>query len=71
MTFRRLHLEHNERTKTIVKWHGQIKLLCVNPNQNRIPTLEWGETFTPKEEASKVSLRGCAHAQSASQRVGW
>jgi hypothetical protein len=41
-----------------------------NPNQNRTPTLGLGETLVPKEEASKVSLQGHAHAQSASQRVG-
>jgi len=29
------------------------------------------EILAPKEEARKVSLWGCAHAQSASQRVGW
>jgi hypothetical protein len=44
---------------------------CVNPNQNRTPTLGLKETLAPKEEASKVSLRGHAHVQNASQKVGW
>jgi hypothetical protein len=48
-------------TKRIVKWHGQMELSCASPNQNQIPTLGLKETLTPKEEASKVSLRGCAH----------
>jgi hypothetical protein len=50
---------------------GQMELSCVGPNQNRTPTLGVRETLAPKEEASKVSLWGHAHAQSASQRVGW
>jgi hypothetical protein len=49
---------------------GQMELSCVGPNQNRTPTLGLRETLTPKEEASKVSLQGHAHALSASQRVG-
>jgi len=48
-----------------------MELPCVGPNQNWIPILELGETLTPKEEASKVSLQGHAHALSASQKVGW
>ncbi len=48
-----------------------MELPCVNPNQNWNPTLGWGKTLAPKEEATKVSLRGRAHVQSASQRVGW
>jgi hypothetical protein len=48
-----------------------MELPCVGPNQNRTPTLGLRETLTPKEEASKVSLRGHAQALSASQRVGW
>jgi len=48
--------------KRVVKWHGQIKLSYISPNQNRTPTLGLKETLAPKEEASKVSLRGCAHA---------
>jgi hypothetical protein len=47
-----------------------MKLPCVSPNQNRTPTLGRKEIFAPKEEASKVSLWGRAHAQSASQK-GW
>jgi hypothetical protein len=44
---------------------------CVGPNQSRTPILGLRETLAPKEEASKVSLWGHAHALSASQRVGW
>jgi hypothetical protein len=47
--------------KRIIKWHGQMELSCVNPNQNWIPTLGLKKTLAPKEEASKVSLQGCAH----------
>jgi hypothetical protein len=54
----------------VVKWHGQMELSYVSPNQNRTPTWGLKEILVPKEEASKVSLRGRAHAQSASQRVG-
>jgi hypothetical protein len=42
--------------KKIIKWHGQMELSCLNPNQNRIPTLGLKETLAPKEEASKVNL---------------
>ncbi len=48
-----------------------MELFCIGLNQNRIPTLGLRVTLAPKEEASKVSLRGHAHALSASQRVGW
>jgi hypothetical protein len=48
--------------KRVVQWHGQMELFCVNPNQNRIPKLGLRETLAQKEEAKKVSLRGCAHA---------
>jgi hypothetical protein len=44
---------------------------CVGPNQNRTPTLGLREILIPKWEASKVSLWGHAHSQSASQMVGW
>jgi hypothetical protein len=47
-----------------------MELSCVGPNQNQTPTLGLRETLAPKKEASKVSLRGHAHALSASQRVG-
>jgi hypothetical protein len=57
--------------KKVVKWHGQMELPCVSPNQNRTPKLGLREILAPKEEASKVNLWGCAHAQSASQKVGW
>jgi hypothetical protein len=50
---------------------GQMELSCVGPNQNRTLTLGLRVTFAPKEEASKVNLRGHAHALSASQKVGW
>jgi hypothetical protein len=50
---------------------GQMDFSCVGPNQNRTLTLGLKETLAPKEEASKVSLQGHAHALSASQRVGW
>jgi hypothetical protein len=46
-----------------------MELSCVSSNQNRIPTLGLKETLAPKEEISKVSLWGHAHAQSASQKV--
>jgi hypothetical protein len=49
---------------------GQMKLPCKNSNQNQTPTLRLKEILAPKEEASKVSLWGCAHAQNASQKVG-
>jgi hypothetical protein len=49
-------------TKIIIKWHGQMELSCVSPNQNRTPTLRLKETLAPKEEASKVNLQGRAHA---------
>jgi hypothetical protein len=47
--------------KIVIKWHGQMELSYVNPNQNRTPMLGLRETLAPKEEASKVSLRGCGH----------
>ncbi len=47
-----------------------MELPCVGPNQNQTPTLGLRVTLTPKEEVSKVSLRGHAQALSASQRVG-
>jgi hypothetical protein len=40
---------------------GQMELSCVGSNQNRTPTLGLRK-LDPKEEASKVSLRGHAHA---------
>jgi len=43
--------------KRIVKWHGQMELSCVSPNQNQTPTLRLKETLAPKGEANKVSLR--------------
>jgi len=43
-------------TKIVVKWHGQMKLSCVNPNQNQTPTLGLRKMLAPKEETSKVSL---------------
>jgi hypothetical protein len=48
-----------------------MELSYISPNQNQTP--RWGlkEILAPKEEANKVSLRGRAHAQSASQRVSW
>jgi hypothetical protein len=49
---------------------GQMELSCVRPNQNQTTTLGL-RVLGPKKEASKVSLRGHAHALSASQRVGW
>ncbi len=49
---------------------GQMEPSYVGPNQNRTPLLELREILIPKEEASKVSLRGHAHALSASQKVG-
>jgi hypothetical protein len=49
----------------------QLMQVSVGPNQNRTPTLGLRETLAPKEEASKVSLRGRAYALSASQKVGW
>jgi hypothetical protein len=48
--------------KRVVKWHGQMELPFVSPNQNQTPTLELKETLAPKEEASKVSLWGRAQA---------
>ncbi len=50
---------------------GQMDLSYVGLNQNWKPILGLRETLAPKEEGSKVSLRGYAHALSASQRVGW
>jgi hypothetical protein len=41
---------------------GQVELPCVSSNQNQTPTSGLKETLAPKEEASKVSLRGHAHA---------
>jgi hypothetical protein len=58
-------------TKKVIKWHGQMELFCLNPNQNQTPTLGLRETLAPKKEVSKVSLWGRTHVQSASQRVGW
>jgi len=49
-------------TKRIIKWHGQMGLSCMTPNQNRTLTLGLRGTLAPKEDASKVSLRGCTHA---------
>jgi hypothetical protein len=37
--------------KKVVKWHGQMELPCVSPNQNQIPILGLGETLAPKEES--------------------
>jgi len=49
---------------------GQMELFRVGSNQNRTPP--WGSgNLAPREEASKVSLRGHAHALSASRRVGY
>jgi len=48
-----------------------MELSCVSPNQNWTPAWGLREILAPKEEASKVSLWGRAHAQSASQKVGW
>jgi hypothetical protein len=48
--------------KRVMKWHGQMELSCVSPNQNWTPTLGLRETLAPKGEASKVSLRGGARA---------
>jgi hypothetical protein len=48
-----------------------MQLSCVGPNQNRTPIVGLKETLAPKEEVSKVSLRGHAQVLSASQRVGW
>jgi hypothetical protein len=48
-----------------------MELFCISPYQNQTLTLGLGKTLAPKEEASKVSLRGRAHVQSASQRIGW
>jgi hypothetical protein len=48
--------------KRVMKWHGQMELSCVSPNQNQTPTLGLKETLAPKGEANKVSLRGHAHA---------
>jgi hypothetical protein len=45
----------------VIKWHGQMELFCISPNQNWTPTLGLKETLTPKEEANKVSLRKRAH----------
>jgi hypothetical protein len=50
---------------------GQMELPCVSPNQNQTPLLELRGILIPKEEASKVSLWGHAHALSASQKAGW
>jgi len=49
-------------TKIVIKWHEQMELSCVNPNQNRTPTLRLRETLALKEEVSKVSLWGRAYA---------
>jgi len=49
-------------TKKVVKWHGQMELSCVNLNQNWTLILGLRKTLVLKEEASKVSLWGCAHA---------
>ncbi len=49
-------------TKKVVKWHGQMEFSYVSPNQNRTPILGLRETLARKGEASKVSLRGHAHA---------
>ncbi len=48
--------------KRVVKWHGQMELSYINLNQNWTPTLGLRETLAPKEEASKVTLQGRAHA---------
>jgi hypothetical protein len=45
-----------------------MELSCINPNQNRTLRLGLRKTLTPKEEASKVSLWGHAHAQSDPNR---
>jgi hypothetical protein len=47
--------------KKVVKWHGQMELSCINLNENWTPILGLRKTLALKEEASKVSLRGCAH----------
>jgi hypothetical protein len=49
-------------TKKVVKWHGQMELLYISPNQNQIPTLGLKKTLDPKKKANKVNLWGCAHA---------
>jgi hypothetical protein len=35
--------------------------ICLTCQQNQIPILGLKETLTPKGEANKVILRGCAH----------
>ncbi len=50
---------------------GRMELPCVGPNQNWTPTLGLKKTLTPKEETSKVSLRGHAQALNVSQGIGW
>jgi len=47
--------------KRVVKWHEQIELSCISPNQNQTPTLVLRKTLAPKEEANKMSLQGRAH----------
>jgi hypothetical protein len=44
---------------------------CVSANQNRTPTSSLGEILVSKGKANNMNLWGHAHAQSASQRVGW
>jgi hypothetical protein len=36
-TSKRLHHKHSDK-KGVVKWHGQMELSCVSPNQNQTPT---------------------------------
>jgi hypothetical protein len=48
-------------TKIVVKWHGQMELSCVSPNQNQTPILRLKKPLALKEGASKGNLRGRAH----------
>jgi hypothetical protein len=49
----------------------QMEFFYVSSNQNQTPTLGLRKILAPKKEASKVSLQGHPHAQSAPQKVGW
>jgi hypothetical protein len=59
------------KANRVVKWHGTNGTFLRRPKSKSESYFGVEETWPPKEEASKVSLRGHAHASSASQRVGW
>jgi hypothetical protein len=45
-------------TKRVIKWHGQMELSCVSPNQNRTPIFGAKKNFGPKRGGKQGELVG-------------